>query len=74
MGMYEDFGDCTLFYRHALWLTPAQNKFPYIKHSSAVFCQGIIDFRRLKKWSGGAFILLILECGKQEGFIAPQRR
>ena len=42
MGMYEDFGDCTLFYRHALWLTPRKNKFPYIKHTSAVFCQAII--------------------------------
>jgi hypothetical protein len=43
MGIYEDFGDCTLFYRHVLWLTHTQNKSPYIKHSSAVFCQGIIS-------------------------------
>jgi len=42
MGIYEDFGDCTLCYRLALWLTATQNKSPYIKHSSAVFCQAII--------------------------------
>jgi hypothetical protein len=46
MGMYEDFAACTLIHHHALRLAPRKNKRYYIKHRSALFCQGIIKNRR----------------------------
>ena len=42
MGMYEDFAACTLFYHHSLRLASRLTKLYYIKHRSALFCQGII--------------------------------